>query len=342
MFNRHVTHSLTRYCDGELTAAEAQRVEAHLTSCAQCRATLEEIQFSATLVRQLSTVSAPASVWNAIEDARVQAHRRFAMPLAPRWAFACLLILVAAGSAYWWSRDTGSGAWEVAHATEGARRMDAGEWVDTGDGSKARIIVGEIGSVDVAPGTRVQLGEVRGSEYRLALARGTISAEIVAPPRFFIVDTPASTVVDLGCAYTVTVADNGTGELRMTSGWAALEFKGRESLVPAGAICRTRSGTGPGMPYFEDASDTFKRAVNLFDTGDFRTAAFETIIREARIRDTLTLWHLLSRVDGTDRVRVYDRIAGFEPPPTGVSRDQILALDADALREWREELAWKW
>jgi hypothetical protein len=25
-----------------------------------------------------------------------------------------------------------------------------------------------------------------------------------------------------------------------------------------------------------------------------------------------------------------------------VSRERILALDADALREWREELAWKW
>src|SRR5688572_8578871 len=341
MFNRHVTSSLTRYCDGELPADEAQRVEAHLASCAQCRATLDEIRFSATLVRQLSTVSAPEFLWTGIEAARLEPYHRFGMQGAPRWAFACLLVLVAAG-AWWWSRSPAPTPWEVSDADGGTRQMATGEWVHTDDDSNARITVGQLGTVDVAPGTRVQLGEVRGSEYRLALARGTISAEIVAPPRFFVVDTPASTVVDLGCAYTVTVDDNGTGELRMTSGWAALEFKGRESLVPAGAICRTRAGAGPGMPYFEDASDTFKRAVNLFDTGDFRAAAFETILREARIRDTLTLWHLLSRVDGSDRVRVYDRIAGFEPPPAGVSRDQILALDAEALREWREELAWKW
>jgi len=66
------------------------------------------------------------------------------------------------------------------------------------------------------------------------------------------------------------------------------------------------------------------------------------ILREARIRDTLTLWHLLSRVEAPDRVRVFERIAAFEPPPARVSREQILALNADALREWREELAWKW
>jgi len=220
--------------------------------------------------------------------------------------------------------------------------MAAGEWVETGAGSKARIIVGTLGTVDVEPGTRVQLGKVRDSEYRLALAHGTISAQINAPPRLFIVDTPASAVVDLGCAYTVTVGSDGAGELRMTSGWASLEFKGRESLVPAGAICRTKPGAGPGTPYFEDASAAFKSAADQFDAGTDSERALDVMLTVARVRDTLTLWHLLSRVSPADRVRVYERIAASVPPPAAVSRDQILALDADALRKWREELAWKW
>ena len=220
--------------------------------------------------------------------------------------------------------------------------MATGEWVETSAGAKARIIVGTLGTVDVEPGTRVQLGEVRESEYRLALAHGTISAQINAPPRLFIVDTPASTVVDLGCAYTVTVGDDGAGELRMTTGWAALEFKGRESLVPAGAICRTKPGAGPGTPYFEDAPTAFKNAVDQFDAGTDAERALDVILNVARVRDTLTLWHLISRVSPEDRVRVYERIATFVPPPSPLSRDQILALDADALRKWREELAWKW
>ena len=220
--------------------------------------------------------------------------------------------------------------------------MATGEWVETSAGAKARIIVGTLGTVDVEPGTRVQLGKVRDSEYRLALAHGTISAQINAPPRLFIVDTPASAVVDLGCAYTVTVGSDGAGELRMTSGWASLEFKGRESLVPAGAICRTKPGAGPGTPYFEDASTAFKSAVDRFDAGTDAAGALEMILNVARVRDTLTLWHLLSRVSAADRVRVYERIAASVPPPAPVSRDQILALDAEALRKWREELAWKW
>jgi hypothetical protein len=103
-----------------------------------------------------------------------------------------------------------------------------------------------------------------------------------------------------------------------------------------------KPGTGPGTPYFDDASALLKRAVDDFDEGKEPSLALDVIIREARIRDTLTLWHLLARVNAADRVRVYERIAQFEPPPARVSRDQILALDADALRRWREELAWKW
>jgi putative zinc finger protein len=351
-FSRHVVGSLTRYSDGELDAGEKRRVDAHLASCAQCRAALDEIQFSARLVRQLSAVSAPPSVWQGI-DAAIESRSGgsafggtrpteslFGRPL--RWAAAFAVIAIASGSAYWWTREAAPRPWEVAHTMGGARRMAAGEWVETVEGSKARIIVGSLGTVDVEPGTRVQLGKVRDSEYRLALAHGTISAQINAPPRLFIVDTPASAVVDLGCAYTVTVGKDGAGELRMTTGWAALEFKGRESLVPAGAICRTKPGAGPGTPYFEDASSRLKSAIEDFDTGTDAGRALDVILNEARIRDTLTLWHVLSRVSAADRVRVYERIAAFVPPPAPLSRDQILALDTEALRKWREELAWKW
>jgi predicted anti-sigma-YlaC factor YlaD len=343
MFTRHVDDSLSRYCDGELSAAERQRVDAHLVTCARCRTALEEIQFSARAVRQLKIVSAPPSVWNGIDAALSAPNRARRIAFAPRWALACLALVAAASAALWIARGTTSKPWEVAQATEGGtRRMAAGEWVDTRGGSTARIIVGELGTVDVAPQTRVRLGQVSQSEYRLMLDRGTISAEINAPPRLFIVDTPASAVVDLGCAYTVTVGDDGAGELRMTKGWSSLEWKGREALVPAGAMCRTRPGAGPGMPYFEDAPADLKQAVNEFDAGTDRAKALAVILAEARARDTLTLWHLLSRVEASDRVRVYERIAQFEPPPSGVTRDRILALDADALRRWREELAWKW
>ena len=70
--------------------------------------------------------------------------------------------------------------------------------------------------------------------------------------------------------------------------------------------------------------------------------ALDIVLAESRVRDTLTLWHLLSRVNAGDRARVYDRIAALTPVPAGVSRERALELDRETLRRWREELAWTW
>ena len=338
----HVSRRLARYHDGQLAPADAQAVEAHVARCARCRRELDEIRFAAGLVRKLAVVAAPASLWTAIDNAlSARAPRRLLMP-GLRWATACLAAILAIGAGAYWYTSRVAGPWEVALNDEGTTRMAEGEWVETAASSRARITVGDIGTVDVAPETRVQLGSVQPEQYRLALARGTISARIAAPPRLFFVETPASTVVDLGCAYTVRVDDEGAGLLRVTEGWASLEWNGREALVPAGASCRTRPNVGPGTPSFEDAPAALQQALAAFDFAGGGSDALNIVLSEARLRDTLTLWHLLSRVDAADRPRVFDRIAGLTPLPSTLSREKALQLDARTLTSLREELAWKW
>jgi hypothetical protein len=223
--------------------------------------------------------------------------------------------------------------------------IKVGDWLQTDGSSRARITVGSIGTVDVEPNTRVRLVAANLMEHRLTLERGEISATVTAPPRLFLVDTPASTAVDLGCAYKIKTDESGDGVLRVTSGWVSLEWKGRESLVPAGADCRTRSRTGPGTPYFSDATEALQQALAVFDSGSGGPApsdVLSTILAEARVRDTLTLWHLLSRVESAERVRVFNRMVELIPLPASLSRDKILQLDQATLKSWREELAWKW
>jgi predicted anti-sigma-YlaC factor YlaD len=347
----HVSRQLARYCDGQVTPDEARRIDAHLTSCERCRRERDDIRFAAGLVRQLAVVAAPVSVWHAIDtqlDApRLRSEQSHRWMLAPALAVAWVLAIIAAGAAaYWFANAPVDQSWQVATLgpTSGTAigRLAEGAWVETDATTRARITVGSIGIVDVEPATRVRLGTIRDDAYRIALARGTISAQIAAPPRLFIVDTPASTVVDLGCAYTVSVDETGRGDLRVTEGWAALEWKGRESLVPAGASASIRPGIGPGTPSFDDASPALRAALVAFDFADGGTPAIAAVLAEARVRDTLTLWHLLSRVANSQRARIYDRIAALSPPPDTVSRDMALQLDAPTLKHWREELAWTW
>jgi hypothetical protein len=109
-------------------------------------------------------------------------------------------------------------------------------------------------------------------------------------------------------------------------GWVAFENDGRESFIPADAACVTRPGNGPGIPYYEDASQAFRDAVNRFDVDADEAAAGE-ILSQARQRDAITLWHLLRRVPPADRGIVYDRLTQFIKTPADVTRDGVVAAN---------------
>ena len=95
--------------------------------------------------------------------------------------------------------------------------------------------------------------------------------------------------------------------------------------MPHGARCRIREGHGAGTPWFEDASQALRDALDRFDTGG--REALADIRAAARARDTLTLWNLLPDVDEPTRAQLLDRILEFHPLPAGLTREGVLALD---------------
>ena len=166
-------------------------------------------------------------------------------------------------------------------------------------------------------------------------------AMIWAPPGQFVVDTPSAIAIDFGCRYTLEVRGDGSGVLRVEAGWVGFEHAGGRSLVPAGAVSDTRPGRIPGTPHFEDASSAFSAALDVIDfggTAEARRAAVDTVLTASRPRDAISLWHLLSRIDGEGRARIYDRLESLVPPPAGVSRQGILGGDHAMLDAWWDEL----
>ena len=151
-------------------------------------------------------------------------------------------------------------------------------------------------------------------------------------------DTPAATAVDLGCAYTLQVNQDGSGMLRTTLGWVGFHKDGHDSFIPAGAVSITQVEQGPGTPYFEDASEKLRDALYAFDfeslSAQQRAEALRIIIKHARVRDAFTLWHLLFRVTEDERPLVYDRLSSLVAPPSGVTREGTLALNSQMMDSW--------
>jgi hypothetical protein len=246
-------------------------------------------------------------------------HHPVPRPSRARWAIAGALIAAAAGLLLMVTPGAQSTSWQVAGA-----RLRQGQTVRTGN-SAVRLEADEIGRVDLAANSVLR---TTGGK-RLSLERGELHAFIWAPAREFVVETPSARAVDLGCEYTLTVDEKGDGVLRVSMGWVAFQVGDREAFIPAGATCVTRRRGGPGIPYFEDAPDGLRRAVERFERGD--RGALDGLLADARPRDGLTLWHLLTRVPEADRAAVFDRFRDLVHLPARVSRDAVLHRNAQAI-----------
>ena len=284
------------------------------------------------------------------------ARRTVPAPRVPVWrrpairagvAFAAIAMI--AGAGIWMTRPsatpwtaltlTGTPTLEGRElARERSWRND--QWIETDASSRVALTGDRVGRVTVEPGSRVRLARADADQHRVELERGSISAFIYAPPKLFVVDTPHAAAVDMGCAYTLSVGDDGSALLKVTGGWVELQGTHRLARVPAGAICRTYPATGgagvdpgPGIPMFADTSPGVASAIEAIERGSLDSLA--VLLDACRPRDSLTLWHVLGRVEGEARRSVVDRLITLVAPDGSLDPGPVLAGESGAIdRLW--------
>ena len=235
---------------------------------------------------------------------------------------ALLTILCLSAGALLVSRRNAS-RWEIAGTSRVLRPGDslAGE---------ARLSIGRIGTVEVERGSAVRLIAAGVSQQRMGLSRGTIHAQISAPPRLFVVETPSGTAVDLGCAYTLAVDSAGASSIVVTAGWVEFRSRGVTSLIPAGMRAATVAGR-IGTPVRDSASAALAAAARAFDA-EPSDISLGAVLAVAGRLDAVTLWHLVERTSGAPRERVVAALTGLVPLPGGVTREDILRAEPHAMQ----------
>lgn len=361
----HVRGDLEPYLDGLLPPDRAARIAEHLLVCAECRAAHDASKHARALLRALPVAEAPDRLWERIDAGRRRSvvsgdssgivdirRRRTGAGTFRRLAAAIALIVVGGSAGALAVASVRAARWEVARisgaptigarAVDGASRVRPGDLIETGVDGRANVRIGDIGETDVAPNSRLRVVATRPSEHRLSLERGSIHARISAPPRLFIVETPMATAIDLGCEYTLDVDSLGASTLRVTLGWVALEDDQRRTLVPMGARAVTRPGYGIGIPVYEDATAALREAARTLEVRPEDEVALSILMTEARRQDAITLWHVLSRVDGRARARLAMRLAVLVAPPRDVRISDAVRLQPRALDRWLEEIEPAW
>lgn len=274
-------------------------------------------------------------LWLGLGAVAVTAAALLAFALRPTGAVggAVAGVLECSGGAGGWTLEATGGAPRCNNVPlpDGARLLP-GRWLETDADSRARLEVADIGELAVAPGTRLAIRRTGPDEHRLLLDRGEIAARVKAPPRLFVVDTPNGTAVDLGCAYTMRVGDDGAIHIAVTDGEVSFERGGRAALLPAGYQLWVDPSGAVSLPIAAGASP--ERVAMSRDPA--RTAE---LIAAASAADSLALWHLL---DTEHCAAAHARL--IEIAPFG---GDLMARygcdDPEALRTgWREVLRSMW
>jgi len=291
--------------------------------------------------KQLRAASAePAALARTLQPYRYQATPK-PRNLRPLGLAAVLVGIVVAGLLIVTHLPQTGQGWRVAWVSgaKGQDRLGEGGRVETGDEQRARLAVDDLGYVDIEPGSGVRREpSVEGGE-RLRLDRGALEVRIKMPEgRTFAVTTPSARVVASHPDFVIECGADGRGLVSVRDGKVAIDEPGKPGkqvvVLVKGASCRLLAEGGPGVPFFDDGPDALK---DVQPDGALTAALTATTPRDA-----LTLWYLVSRVEGDDRELVVTKIAELVPPPEGVSTAAILRLEPQALARWARVLEAHW
>jgi len=206
--------------------------------------------------------------------------------------------------------------------------LPVGAWLETRADANATVKVADIGELTVFGDSKLRLINTGTTQHHLELVRGHVAAHVTAPPRLFVVDTPATTAVDLGCAYDLTVAPTGTTHLRVTLGAVSLEDKRGITYVPATYEIDVVPGH-IGTPVSITATPEVVRAVQRLDAGE--PGALAQLIRIADYPERVTLWNVIVRTHDAAAIAKLEQLA---PLPDPALHAKLLAGDADAMDIW--------
>lgn len=182
---------------------------------------------------------------------------------------------------------------QVTFELDGVTRVLAqGEWLEP-DRPATLALARQIGIVEVTANSRVRLLRADDLQQRLELERGSLHAIVTAPPRLFVVATPAGPAVDLGCEYELEVLADRSNHLRVRSGMVELAGDGLTVTVYAGMWARQAANGRPLVAIDGSASLAFISAALRVEQDE---GALPTILSQAGPRDGVTLLQLADRL----------------------------------------------
>lgn len=255
-------------------------------------------------------------------------------------AIGLILFLVLVYSTFF---SSGS-AWEVkkyfvsSNESESFNALKEGEILETDEYSRYEIVVPDVGSIYLGPSTKIE----RTKSFTIRLLQGTVSKPKSDSKKSLIFEVIGADIKDylLGSSFRVSLLNPTIAELEVNDGWSSVTKNEQETLILPNHICKITSELGVGLPYNKESSETFVKTIEQFcfiKPGDEEVLI--NLLTKAEIKNGVTLWNLIKRVERKQRDMVIYTILGLlGNSPEGVTPDGLKVLNPEMLSKLLEEI----
>ncbi len=235
-------------------------------------------------------------------------------------------------------------AWEVkkysmsTDAYESFSVLKEGEILETDEYTRYEILVPDVGNIYLGPSTKIE----RSKSFNIRLLQGTVSKSKSDAKKFLIFEVFGADIKDylLGSSFRLALLNPAFAELEVKEGWISVTKNDKETLILPHHLCKIHSDFGVGLPYNQKSSGSFIETIEQYcfiKPGNEEVLI--NLLSKAEIKDGLTLWNLLKRVERKQRDMVIYTILGLlGNPPEGVTPDGLKVLNAEMLSKLLDEI----
>jgi len=259
---------LADYAEGQLPAAEAVRVAAHLaTNCPVCQANLDWLRQTTTLLQNDDWEGAPSAsktaVFAAYRDAYPKSswlarwRQRPTRRWQPAFALAALAVLIIVSVVIWQRQKASASpfitlsqvnetveiqsddAWQTAVADS---TIQVDDQLRTGPDSSALLTFSDGSTTRLNASTEIEItqasfepqSQMRQVMFYQAIGQTYNQVEPASADSTFEIYTPAAVIAVLGTQFTVTVSIEGVTQVAVAEGQVQVTVQGETTLVSAG------------------------------------------------------------------------------------------------------------
>lgn len=236
---------LVAFLHGEVE--QDQSIEAHIESCAECRAMMESHKKVAHLTSLPPDLEAHPDAWSAVEAQLALRPRSRLLALAPAVAAACIALVLVMHSAFWGSNRRRVATFARKVGPVRIKPFLTADWQETGEkqdiyeGDNIRTGAGGAARVELPGGaylmldgdTEVQFASTQDPQTRIVIVCGRMCASSMTN---LCIEAASTTLEGTGCCFVEAGGGNSavyvkSGEVRCLSNCGCTVVKSMQKMV---------------------------------------------------------------------------------------------------------------